>query len=130
MDGYNATIFTYGQTGSGKTHSILGNDADPGFIPRTIQDVFNHVETHKATNFKIMVSYLEVYNEEINDLLQEAETGGNLRILTEDPQKGAIIENLTETVVKCKQDITDVLTEGEKVSLPHPLHVPPPPFPP
>jgi len=114
MDGYNATIFTYGQTGSGKTHSILGNDADPGFIPRTIQDVFNHVETHKATNFKIMVSYLEVYNEEINDLLQEAETGGNLRILTEDPQKGAIIENLTETVVKCKQDITDVLTEGEK----------------
>ncbi|GMH60227.1 hypothetical protein TL16_g03003 [Triparma laevis f. inornata] len=115
MDGYNATIFTYGQTGSGKTHSILGNDSDPGFIPRTIQDVFNHVIAHPDTNYNIMVSYLEVYNEEINDLLQmEEDEGKNLRILTEDPQKGAIIENLIEQVVTCKQDITNVLTEGEK----------------
>ena len=75
MDGYNATIFTYGQTGSGKTHSILGNESDPGFIPRTITDVFNHVELHTESTFNIMVSYLEVYNEEINDLLQEAEVG-------------------------------------------------------
>ena len=115
LDGYNATIFTYGQTGSGKTHSILGNASDPGFIPRTIDDVFAHVEANIATTtFSIMVSYLEVYNEEINDLLVDGESGQNLRILTEDPQKGAIIENLTEQAVSDKQEVLSVLAEGEK----------------
>ena len=115
LDGYNATIFTYGQTGSGKTHSILGNKEDPGFIPRTIDDVFEHVDANIATmSYTIQVSYLEVYNEEINDLLIEGDAGHNLRILTEDPQKGAIIENLTEQAVMNKQEVMDVLMEGEK----------------
>ena len=61
MDGYNATIFTYGQTGSGKTHSILGNEADPGFIPRCIEDVFAYKENHSAElEFTLRISYLEV----------------------------------------------------------------------
>ena len=104
MDGYNATIFTYGQTGSGKTHSILGNDDDPGFIPRAIDEIFNYVDGNLSMRFTLKVSYLEVYNEEINDLLNESENEGqNLRILSEDPQKGAIIEKLTEESVHTRE---------------------------
>ena len=114
MDGYNATIFTYGQTGSGKTHSILGNDADPGFIPRCVEDVFSYKQEHEDTLvFTLRVSYLEVYNEEINDLLTPGEEGQNLKIIAEDPQKGAIIENLVEEVVSEKRDILAVIARGE-----------------
>ena len=96
-----------------QTHSILGNDSDPGFIPRCIDDVFNYVESKKeTTDFTIMVSYLEVYNEDINDLLQVGEEGKNLRIKTDDPQKGAIIDGLVEQVVSNKKEIQNVLKLG------------------
>ncbi len=115
MDGFNATIFTYGQTGSGKTHSILGNDEDPGFIPRCIEDVFAYVDDRAGdADFDIRVSYLEVYNEEINDLLTEGDAGQNLRIVTEDPQKGAIIENLQEVKVGSRPEVFQVIAKGEE----------------
>jgi len=114
MGGWNATIFTYGQTGSGKTHSILGTADDPGFIPRCIDDIFDFIENRPDTKFTLKCSYLEVYNEEINDLLNEEEEGGqNLRILSEDPQKGAIIETLIEAPVETKLDVKSLLKAGE-----------------
>ncbi|KAA0171728.1 hypothetical protein FNF27_06235 [Cafeteria roenbergensis] len=70
--GYNATLFAYGQTGSGKTFTVTGGTrfADRGIIPRALSDVFAHIERHSAESaFSVFVSYLEVYNESVYDLL-------------------------------------------------------------
>jgi hypothetical protein len=69
MEGYNGTVFTYGQTGSGKTHSMMGTPEDPGIIRGSVISVFSYIDEHPTHEFLLRVSYIEVYNEEINDLL-------------------------------------------------------------
>ena len=74
FDGYNGTIFAYGQTGSGKTFTITGGAeryADRGIIPRTLSYIFAHVREHTTHKFKINISYLEIYNANGYDLLNE-----------------------------------------------------------
>jgi hypothetical protein len=115
IGGFNGTVFAYGQTGSGKTHSMLGTSRDPGIVPRAIHDVFKSIEAGSAAGgeFLVRVSYLEVYNEEIGDLLQGARKGRNLRVLRDDPAKGAIIENLTEEIVVTREQVLEVVARGE-----------------
>ncbi|EQC32495.1 hypothetical protein SDRG_09821 [Saprolegnia diclina VS20] len=74
MEGYNGTILAYGQTGSGKTFTITGGESyhDRGMIPRTISALFDAFETRRDTSYRCFVSYLEVYNENIYDLLDKA----------------------------------------------------------
>jgi hypothetical protein len=67
----------------------------------------------ESLEFVLRVSYLEVYNEEINDLLTPGETGQNLKIIAEDPQKGAVIENLVEEVVSTREAVLQVIKTGE-----------------
>ncbi|THH10089.1 hypothetical protein EW145_g1567 [Phellinidium pouzarii] len=72
INGYNATVFAYGATGCGKTHTISGTDADPGIIYLTMSDLFRKIEEKKSDyNIDIYVTFLEIYNEEIRDLLAE-----------------------------------------------------------
>ncbi|KAI5125048.1 hypothetical protein M0805_007472 [Coniferiporia weirii] len=72
LDGYNATVFAYGATGCGKTHTISGTDDDPGIIYLTMADLFRKIEEKKSEyNVDIYVTFLEIYNEEIRDLLAE-----------------------------------------------------------
>jgi centromeric protein E len=99
LRGINGTVFTYGQTGSGKTHSMLGTGADPGIIYRAVSEVFEFIAADTAraaaagrvAEWMVRLSYLEVYQEEVNDLLQPLARGRgrNLRILRDDPLKGA-----------------------------------------
>ena len=75
FEGYNGTIFAYGQTGSGKTFTITGGAeryADRGIIPRTLSYIFNHIREHTSSKFKVNISYLEIYNGNGYDLLNEA----------------------------------------------------------
>ena len=89
MDGFNGTVFTYGQTGSGKTWTMRGCDSDPGMMILCIRDIFSYVEDHKENKYILKVSYLEVYNEEINDLLNpDDSTSKNLKITAEDAARG------------------------------------------
>ncbi|KAI0755479.1 P-loop containing nucleoside triphosphate hydrolase protein [Irpex lacteus] len=75
LDGYNATIFAYGATGCGKTHTISGTDEDPGIIYLTMQDLFQLIEDRQEDHIvEVQVSFLEIYNEEIRDLLVEPGT--------------------------------------------------------
>ncbi|KAI5285534.1 kinesin-like protein Klp5 [Ascosphaera acerosa] len=70
LDGYNATIFAYGATGCGKTHTITGTQQQPGIIFLAMQELFERIEeqgTEKVTDLSL--SYLEIYNETIRDLL-------------------------------------------------------------
>jgi centromeric protein E len=71
VEGFNATIFAYGQTASGKTHTMLGNDSDPGVIWRAINSIFEKIEVTEQKQFLIRVSYMEIYNENLTDLLVE-----------------------------------------------------------
>jgi kinesin family protein 6/9 len=74
FEGYNATIFAYGQTGSGKTYTITGGAeryADRGIIPRTISYIFNEISKRNTYQYKVNISYLEIYNDDGYDLLDE-----------------------------------------------------------
>jgi len=117
--GYNSSCFAYGQTGSGKTFTMLGTRTDPGVLPCAIKAVFDAVaakEAGAAATVTCRMSYLEIYNEEVNDLLQAGEEGGaapfapssaapargrgrNLKLLGEDPLRGALVEGLREVPV-------------------------------
>ncbi|KAG9119829.1 Kinesin-like protein kip2 [Ceratobasidium sp. 392] len=69
MDGYNSVIFAYGQTASGKTFTLSGSEEEPGIIPRAMRDVFGYIKKHPDREFLLRASYLEIYNEQIHDLL-------------------------------------------------------------
>ncbi|KAG8271802.1 Kinesin- protein 6 [Homalodisca vitripennis] len=69
LKGYNGTIFAYGQTGSGKTFTISGDKDNQGIVPRALQDIFTHISTIENEKFEVQMSYLEIYNENSNDLL-------------------------------------------------------------
>lgn len=78
IKGYNGTIFAYGQTGCGKTHTMLGVPTDPnlrGIIPNCFAQIFGFIdEKNKDIKFLVRCSYLEIYNEEIHDLLTDNTT--------------------------------------------------------
>jgi hypothetical protein len=79
MHGFNGTIFAYGQTGSGKTHTMCGNlevEAGRGLVPRVITDMFDLIgKAPEETQFMIKVSYVEIYNEKVKDLISDNKEG-------------------------------------------------------
>jgi hypothetical protein len=112
LDGYNATVFAYGQTGSGKTHTMIGSEADPGIMVRVMEDLFNYSRSQGSQNgvhYKVTVSFLEVYNENIRDLLSDVEEYLDLR---EDPIKGPVVASITEIETTSGQEIMGLLHQG------------------
>ena len=77
--GYNASIFAYGQTGSGKTYSMMGWDGQTGLVPRISQELFNKAEGGDQNSFSVEVSYLEIYNEKVRDLMIDGGVKHNLK---------------------------------------------------
>lgn len=113
--GFNGTIFAYGQTGSGKTYTISGEDnRNLGLIPLMNRSLFGTVvkRTELGAKFQIVVSYLEIYNEVVNDLLNPSSKELKLR---EHPSIGVYVENLAELVVNNENDIERLLQEGNRV---------------
>lgn len=112
LDGFNATVFAYGQTGSGKTHTMIGTPSDPGIMVRVMDDLYIHsVNQGKQLghDFKVLVSFLEVYNENIRDLLSDVEEYLDLR---EDPIKGPVVAGITEVEAKTSQEVMQLLHQG------------------
>ena len=110
IQGYNGTIFVYGQTGSGKTYTIEGEfekNNNRGIIPRTFEYLFNHIENiedkDNSINYYIKFAFIEIYNEKINDLLDQNKKVG----IREDKEKGFYLENCTwkevKNMKKCKK---------------------------
>lgn len=121
VDGFNGTIFAYGQTGSGKTHSMMGSESDPGIVPRLNDDLWavtseklKHLQKAGGgeTKFMITVSFLEIYNESITDLLNPRD--GSLKI-RENPQMGIYVEGLCELIVRDSADIMRLIEQGNTV---------------
>lgn len=91
LEGFNATVFAYGQTGCGKSFSMQGPPSPPemkGVIPNAFAHLFDFVRSTKDVEFLVRCSYLEIYNEEIHDLLCDPKNLVKCEI-KEDPQKGA-----------------------------------------
>uniref|UniRef100_A0A8C5I1S3 Kinesin-like protein n=1 Tax=Gouania willdenowi TaxID=441366 RepID=A0A8C5I1S3_GOUWI len=116
--GYHATVLAYGQTGSGKTFSMGGtytsaqeNDASVGVIPRVIKRIFEQREKQTNSEFCLAVSYLEIYNEDILDLLCSSKDKSALSI-REDPKDGIKIVGLTEKQVFSAQEMVGCLERG------------------
>ncbi|XP_022146181.1 kinesin-like protein KIN-7D, mitochondrial [Momordica charantia] len=110
MEGVNGTVFAYGVTSSGKTHTMHGDQSSPGIIPLAIRDVFSIIQDTPGREFLLRVSYLEIYNEVINDLLDP--TGQNLRV-REDAQ-GTYVEGIKEEVVLSPGHALSFIAAGEE----------------
>lgn len=114
MNGYNGTIFAYGQTGAGKTHTMEGKPDPPhlrGIIPNSFQHIFEHVNSAKDQQFLIRASYLEIYNEEIRDLLSKNPKVG--LELKENVDSGVYVKDLSSFVVKNVAEIDHVMQSGK-----------------
>ena len=115
LNGYNGTIFAYGQTGSGKTHTMEGRPDPPhlrGIIPNSFQHIFDYVSNAKDRQFLVRASYLEIYNEEIRDLLSKDPK--NSLELKENIDSGVYVKDLTSFVVKNVTEIDHVMQAGKK----------------
>ncbi|KAI0472922.1 kinesin motor domain-containing protein [Xylariaceae sp. FL0804] len=115
FQGYNNCIFAYGQTGSGKSYSMMGYGKEYGIIPKICQDMFGRIgdlQQDKNTKCTVEVSYLEIYNERVRDLLNPS-TKGNLKV-REHPSTGPYVEDLAKLVVGSFQEIENLMDEGNK----------------
>jgi kinesin family protein 3/17 len=115
LNGYNGTIFAYGQTGSGKTHTMEGRPDPPtlrGIIPNSFQHVFEYVASATDSQFLVRASYLEIYNEEVRDLLSKDPK--NSLDIKENVDSGAYVKDLTSFVVKNVAEIDHVMQAGKK----------------
>ncbi|KAL3637334.1 Kinesin-like protein KIN-7D, chloroplastic [Castilleja foliolosa] len=110
MEGINGTIFAYGVTSSGKTHTMHGDQRSPGIIPLAVKDAFSIIQETPSREYLLRVSYLEIYNEVVNDLLNPA--GQNLRI-REDAQ-GVFVEGIKEEVVLSPAHALSLIAAGEE----------------
>ncbi|NWW94149.1 KI18A protein, partial [Rhynochetos jubatus] len=120
LNGYNCTVFAYGATGAGKTHTMLGSPEDPGVMYLTMMMLYNHIDQIKEDRIcNVAVSYLEVYNEQIRDLLVNS---GPLAV-REDSQKGVVVQGLTLHQPKSAEEILQMLDFGNKNRTQHPTDV-------
>ena len=132
LDGYNVTVFAYGATGAGKTHTMMGSERNgdaatldsavpvTGVIPQALVDIFDTIKLRQRTApptslWKVFVSYMEVYNEQIYDLIGSNAGRGQPLALREDPSKGVVVAaGLSELPVHNTDQVLDLLRLGNR----------------
>lgn len=115
FEGYHTCIFAYGQTGSGKSYTMMGTPEQPGLIPRTCEDLFQRIENSKSqdVSYQVRVSYFEVYNEHVRDLLvPRTDTPYYLKI-RESPTEGPYIKDLTDVPVRNYGELMRYMRMGD-----------------
>ncbi|KRY43581.1 Kinesin-like protein KIF13A [Trichinella spiralis] len=127
--GYNACIFAYGQTevlrkyfkrtiyiiGSGKSYTMMGTKEQPGLIPRLCIELFRRIDEHRQdVTFKVEVSYFEIYNEKVRDLLDPNSTKSNLKV-REHAILGPYVDGLSNLAVSSKAQFLALIEEGNKL---------------
>ncbi|XP_065186988.1 kinesin-like protein KIF3A [Sycon ciliatum] len=114
LEGYNGTIFAYGQTGTGKTYTMEGDRRNPetcGIIPNSFAHIFGHIaKAQEQAKFLVRVSYLEIYNEEVRDLLGKDQKA-RLEV-KQRPDIGVYVKDLTSVAAKNADDMDRVMTVG------------------
>ncbi|KAK7061492.1 kinesin-like protein 6 [Favolaschia claudopus] len=113
LDGYNATVFAYGATGCGKTHTISGTETDPGIIYLTMADLFQRIEDRRDEwNVEVMVTFLEIYNEEIRDLLADPSTTAPRGGLSIREDKTVKVVGLVELSPNSAEEVKEIVLLG------------------
>ncbi|KAG0374803.1 hypothetical protein BGX24_009912 [Mortierella sp. AD032] len=110
MEGFNGTVFAYGQTSSGKTYTMSGTSNQPGITPRAVEDVFKYIRENSEREFLLRVSYLEIYNESIRDLLSPEAI--DLKI-HEDRKRGVYVSPLKEEIVTTPSQVMRIIQRGD-----------------
>lgn len=125
LEGYNGTVFAYGQTGCGKSHTMQGPDIPPGIIltseqiaqrgliSRSFDHIFEAMSVTSGVRYLPLVSYLEIYNENIRDLLNPSIPSSTL-VLKEQPNEGVVVQNLSSHAVHSANECAELLTIGTK----------------
>ncbi|TNN17277.1 StAR-related lipid transfer protein [Schistosoma japonicum] len=114
-DGYNCSLFAYGMTGTGKTHTIFGSEKDPGLILRVCDALLNHMKSNQNvhTKYELKISFVEIYNEKILDLLNSTNEKSSLRI-REHPKDGPYVEGLTKITLNDIKSLYTVVGKSIK----------------
>uniref|UniRef100_A0A8B9E0C7 Kinesin-like protein n=1 Tax=Anser cygnoides TaxID=8845 RepID=A0A8B9E0C7_ANSCY len=115
LRGFNGTVLAYGQTGTGKTYTMQGSWAEPekrGVIPSAFEHIFTHISRSQNQQYLVRASYLEIYQEEIRDLL--AKDPGKKLELKESPETGVYIKDLSSFVTKNVKEIEHVMNLGSQ----------------
>jgi len=114
LEGYNGSIFMYGQTTSGKTYTMLGSPNNPGILPCVLRDIFLKIKKIKQNNdnieFKVYCSYIEIYNENIHDLL----TDSNFLKLIDDKKYGVIVAGAKKVIIDNFETGIEIKNFGEE----------------
>ncbi|KAM4595891.1 kinesin-like protein KIF3C [Polymixia lowei] len=118
LAGFNGTIFAYGQTGTGKTYTMQGAWLDPekrGVIPNAFDHIFTHISRSQSDKqYLVRASYLEIYREEIRDLLDPNHGNARALDLRESPETGVYVRDLTSCVCKSVKEIEEVMNVGNQ----------------
>nr|XP_034968217.1 centromere-associated protein E isoform X1 [Zootoca vivipara] len=114
VQGYNGTIFAYGQTASGKTYTMLGTKDCPGILLMAINDVFNSICGIPNREFLLRVSYMEIHNDTVQDLLCSNIRKRKPLVVREDINRNIFVEDLSEEVVVSPEQVVGWLQKGEK----------------
>ena len=119
FEGYHTCIFAYGQTGSGKSYTMMGTPTQPGLIPRTCEDLFQRIESSVSPHisYTVRVSYFEVYNEHVRDLLVPSIHSSDKQPyylkIRESPIEGPYVKDLTEVPVKNYAELLRFMRIGD-----------------
>ncbi|XP_074080444.1 kinesin-like protein KIF18B [Macrotis lagotis] len=117
LQGYNCSVFAYGATGAGKTHTMLGREGDPGIMYLTTMELYRRLEARRQEKqYEVLISYQEVYNEQIYDLLDPK---GALAI-REDRDKGVVVQGLSFHQPTSAEQLLEMLTRGNRNRTQHP----------
>ncbi|XP_077352159.1 uncharacterized protein kif16bb isoform X2 [Festucalex cinctus] len=117
FEGFNACVFAYGQTGSGKSYTMMGHAEEKGLIPRICEGLFSKMSERSINNvvsFHTEVSFMEIYNERVHDLLKKRTVlmeGGGLRV-REHPRDGPYVENLSKHLVHSYSNMETLIAAG------------------
>ncbi|XP_043484710.1 kinesin-like protein KIF16B [Leptopilina heterotoma] len=113
--GYNACLVAYGQSSTGKTYTMMGSKDDPGLTPRLCKGIFTRItqEEDNAKTYQVFVSYLEIYNERVRDLLKPRANASGLRV-REHPRLGPYVQGLTRHKVSNLGSLMSYVEEGIK----------------
>ena len=115
LQGVNATVMCYGQTGAGKTFTMTGGHGSyrhRGLVPRALADLFKRLSRETGVLASCEVSYAEIYNELVVDLLRPQTPSADL-VVTDDPERGVVVKNLTRHSVSSEEEAMRLLFEGE-----------------
>ncbi|CCE80363.1 Piso0_003479 [Millerozyma farinosa CBS 7064] len=114
-EGFNGTIFAYGMTGSGKTFSMRGDQKDPGIVKLAIDDIFQFIDSSKPSKqVSLTLSYIEIYNERIVDLLHSDSNAAELRI-RDDPVYGTRVTGVLSPTIHSKEEMMQYIRQGDNI---------------